>query len=418
MALLSDRYKNDGIATIDLSDIQRKYIDIFRKKCKTGEYKFRKRECECGNGDFEVIAEKDRYGLPVTTVICRNCGLIMTNPCLDDASNSAFYDNEYHYIYRAEENPSDEKFLGRKSEAVKFIIPFIQNHGGPKCGTVLEIGCADGGNVAAFMDCGYDASGLDLSHTYVEFGKNKGLNLFCTDSTSFASEGHQYDLIFVNHVLEHFTDLGKELDTIGTLIKPNGYLFIGVPGVMDLTLGAYRSDFLRMLQNAHIFNFTKDTLIRVMAKYGFSCVYCTELIQGIFKKGDPSSEFTNEYEKTINHLHRVESASGNVQTLLIERTVEKLASYNPGEVILFGTATELDALTQLVSDLSSIKGFFYTEKKGPAEVTDFINKLPPEQMPKCLMLIDRQRDNILKEEFSHQSLNDSIELFSLYSEVS
>lgn len=416
MALLSDRYKDDGIATIELSDIQRKYIDIFRKKCESGEYKMRERDCECGNGDFEVIAEKDRYGLPVTTVICKSCGLIMTNPCLDDASNSAFYDNEYHYIYRAEENPSEQKFLKRKSDAAEYIIPFIQRHGGPKGGTVLEIGCADGGNVAAFAECGYTASGIDLSHKYVEYGKGKGLDLYCSDSSSFAESGRKYDLVVVNHVLEHFTDMEKELGTITSLMAPDGYLFVGVPGVKDLTFGTYKSDFLRMLQNAHIFNFTKDSLCRVMDRYGFSCIFCSELIRGLFKKGTSSSNFRNGYEDTIRYLQRVEEAAGDVLSLVIARTADKLASYDRGEVILYGTTAELDAFAQLMPDLSPIRGFFCSENKKPDDIITYIRSLAPSQLPKCLILVDNENDPELKEKFSRGSLPEETEVFSLYSD--
>lgn len=416
MALLSDRYKDDGIATPGLSDIQKKYIEIYRNKCETGEYKMRDRECECGQSDLEIIAQKDRYGLPVTTVICRNCGLIMTSPCLDDASNNAFYDNEYHYIYRAEDKPSDKNFLERKQDAAANIIPFIRKHSGLCAGSVLEIGCADGGNVAAFAECGYTASGIDLSHVYVEYGKSKGLDLYCSDSASFAEKGLKYDLIVVNHVLEHFTDLKKELDTISTLMAPGGYLFVGVPGVKALSFKAYNGNFLSMLQNAHIFNFTKDSLCSVMDKYGFSCVFCNELIQGLFKKGDSASHIAGSYENTIRYLHKTEEAAGDSQSLVVARIEDKLSSYGPGEVILYGTTIELDALTQLVSDLSSIKGFFYSENKDPDDVIRYIMSLDSSQFPKCLMLVDHQNDEKIKEQFEKPAIEIGVELFSVYSE--
>ena len=416
MALLSDRYIYDGITTTGLSDIQKKYIEIYRKKCETGEYKMRDRECECGKSDFEIIAQKDRYGLPVTTVICRNCGLIMTSPCLDDTSNNEFYDSEYHYIYRAEDKPSDKNFLERKQDAEANIIPFIKKHSGLCAGSVLEIGCADGGNVAAFDECGYTASGIDLSHVYVEYGKNKGLNLYCSDSESFAKKGLKYDLIIVNHVLEHFTDLRKELDTISTLMAPGGYLFVGVPGVKALSYKAYNGDFLSMLQNAHIFNFTRDTLCSVMDKYGFSCVFCNELIQGLFKKGASASGFTGSYENTIRYLHKTEEAAGDSQSLLIARIEDKLSSYGPGEIILYGTIMELDALTQSVSDLSSIKGFYYSEKKKPEDIIKYILSQDSSQFPKCIMLVDHQNDDIIKEQFEQTAIETGIELFSVYSE--
>ena len=67
--LLSERYMNDGNPALSLSDIQKEYIRLFNNKCKNGDYSFRSLECECGNSDFEVIAQKDRYGIPVDTVI-------------------------------------------------------------------------------------------------------------------------------------------------------------------------------------------------------------------------------------------------------------------------------------------------------------------------------------------------------------
>ncbi len=162
-SLISDRFADNGKIHIEVSEIQIKYIEAFKEKCRNGQYSFRKRECECRRGDLEVIAQRDRYGIPVNTVICRNCGLIMTDPCLDDHSNNSFYDNEYPYIYRAEEKPTDLNFAKRMNNA-RDIIAFIRRHTGIMEGDVLEIGCADGGNVAEFCNNGYAASGIDLSH--------------------------------------------------------------------------------------------------------------------------------------------------------------------------------------------------------------------------------------------------------------
>ena len=420
MALLSERYADDGKATYELSDIQRKYIDIYTEKCKSGVYTFRDRSCECGHTDFEIIGLKDRYGLPVSTVICKNCGLIMTSPCLSDESNNSFYDNEYHYIYRNEDKPSDRMFLSRKAYAMSNLVPFIRAHGGPGEGSMLEIGCADGGNVAAFKEFGYKATGIDLSHTYVEYGKSQGLDLYCSDSTSFSENGTQYDLVFINHVVEHFTDLQKEFNTIRKLLKDDGCLFIGVPGVRYMTFGAYKADFLRMLQNAHIFNFTKTSLCRVMAKYGFSGIFCSEYIQGLFKK-DPDAlkkiEEYNEYREIRDYLQLVEDSAGDIPTLLIARSADKLASFGSGEVILYGTAEELDAFTQHIPDLSPVKGFFYSDKKTPKEVADFVNSLGCDQAVKCLILIDSKNNKTLKNGLvENLNIDCDTEIFSLYSE--
>lgn len=410
--LLSERYVDDGLPAFALSDVQKEHIRSFNEKCTSGIYSFRNRICECGSNDFEVIAQKDRYGLPVDTVICRNCGLIMTNPCLDDTSNALFYDNEYHYIYRSETKPSEQNYEERKHDA-HTIIDFIQKHAGMFEGTVLEIGCADGGNVAAFNEKGYTASGIDLSHTYVEFGKNKGLDLYCSDAASFARTGNKYDLVVLNHVLEHFTDLQGELQVIRELVNDDGYLFIAVPGLKYLTFGAYDCDFLLMLQNAHVYNFTKDTLIQAMKKNGFDCVFANEAVYGLFKKGTSVSSFGNFYHDNYNYLMEIENASGNRQLLLIKRAIRELNSSKSCEIILYGTATELDALTQSMPDLSPIRGFFYTDRKSPSEVVEYLinNNL------KHLWLVDSARDKDLTQELSELIIDRNISLFSVYREM-
>ncbi|MCR5128365.1 MAG: class I SAM-dependent methyltransferase [Lachnospiraceae bacterium] len=413
ISLISEKYKNDGVATLELSELQKRHIKKFTDKCFSGEYAFRMRECECGHGDFEVIAQKDRYGIAMDTVICKNCGLIMTNPCMDDRSNNSFYDIDYPYIYRAEEKPSESVFLQAKEEA-EYIIRFIQKHTGKRDGSVLEIGCADGRNVAAFVEAGYEATGIDLSHTYVDFGKCKGLNLICTDAASFAEGGNQFDIVVVNHVLEHFTDLARELNTIRSLLKSEGYLFVAVPGVKALALGAYQGKFLLMLQNAHIFNFTKDTLCWVMKKYGFDQVYCNEWVCGIFRKGESENGFGNQYYDTISFLKKTEDANGDLNKLLCNRADEIVGMYGEGEVILYGTAAELDIFVQRITDLSKIRGFFYTDKKTISQVIDYA--LATDDI-KCIFMADASKNEKLISELDELKYDKGVNVFSAYCEL-
>ena len=416
MAIISDRFIDDTQPAFELSEIQKKYIRIFIDKCSSGEYSFEHLNCECGCNDFETIAKKDRYGIPVETVICRNCGLIMTNPCLDSNSNNAFYDNEYHYIYRSEDKPSDDNFVQRKNEANN-IIEFVRKHAKIYSGSVLEIGCADGGNVAAFNEAGYNASGIDLSHVYVNYGIEKGLNLYCSDAKSFAQRGDTFDLVVLNHVLEHFTHLKNELEIINSLLNPGGFLFIAVPGLKYLTFGAYNNDFLRMLQNAHIFNFSKDTLCQVMKKYGFDCIYANEFIYSVFIKGEKSSNFTNFYSENLNYLQTVEKYSGDKVSLIIIRAIDKILSYPDKRVILYGTAEELDILVQSLPSVDSVKGFFYSDSKTPTEVIEYIQSSSNSSDKECLVLADAKNNKTFREAFYDASTRIGFELFSIYSEI-
>lgn len=414
MALLSERYKNDGISVLDLDEIQNKYISEYTEKIKDGRYKYVPAPCECGSNDLEVIAEKDRYGIPLTTVICRNCGLIMTDPRLDAASNASFYDNEYHFIYRDEDKPSYDNFIRRKENA-KDIIDYVRDHARFTEGRVLEIGCADGGNVAAFIDAGYSACGIDLSHAYTQFGCSQGLDLSCQSAKEHAATGKKYDLIVMNQVLEHFTDLESELGSINDLLAPDGILFISVPGVKYLSFSAYSADFLKMLQNAHVFNFTKDTLCQVMKKYGFDCIAANEFIYGLFKKGDPVSSFNNLYSDVRRYLEFVENAKGDNLALVSERTNRILRPYKAGDVLLYGSLVEMDILAGQLEDVNKLRGFLATDSKSADDVMNFIKKEAKKKPIRCLLLADSAENKRLMEYFKHNPFR-GLDVYSIYTE--
>ncbi len=414
MNLISDRFVNDGNASLNISELQKDAIKAYENKCSSGEYSFVQRECECGHGDFEVIAQKDRYGLAVDTVICRNCGLIMTSPCLDDPSNTSFYKKDYPYIYRAVNKPSEKAYSDARNDA-EAILKFIRKHTGMYEGKVLEIGCADGRNVVVFAENGYDVCGIDLSQEYVEFGRSKGLNLICEDAETFEKRGQKFDIIVLNHVLEHFTDLGRELSIIRRMLKQDGWLYVGVPGVKALSYGVYKGDFLLMLQNAHIFNFTAATLSRTMKKYGFDTVFCNEGIYGVFKTGEPGSVESNVYEETIEYLRGLEDIRGNRELLLQDRVNKIVKSYGKAEVLLYGTAAELDAFVQKIDDLTPISGFFYSDQKSSLQVADYLRSVAIP--PKCLVIMDAAGNERLLDEFSRLLGDRNIDVYSAYTEM-
>ncbi len=417
MSLLNERYKNDGRAVLRLNPVQEQYIERFKEKCESKEYIFIHHKCECGSENLEVIAEKDRYGLPVRTVICRDCGLVMTDPRLDDKSNKSFYDEEYHYIYRAERLPSEEKFLIRKKDA-EDIVSFIQRYTNVHSGKMLEIGCADGGNVAAFQEAGYDAYGIDLSHTYTEFGRRHGLKLECLSSFEVAEKGEKYDLIILNHVMEHFTDLSGELEAVNRLLSENGVLFVALPGIKGLCLGTYESDFLRMLQNAHIYNFTADTLNQVLNKHGFESIYCNEFIYGVFKKKEKSDHFVNYYPEIMDLLKETEKCSHDIKRLLKFRFEKILSNYKEGEVLIYGNLIEIDHFISSVADLSPVHGFFNMEDKSPSEVIQYIISAygRGERQVRALILASFNRNTELCDSF-YMIQKYGIKLYSLYSDI-
>src|SRR5690606_8675903 len=83
-------------------------------------------------------------------------------------------------------------------------------------------------------------------------------------------------------VLEHIVDINTELQRVARAIPDGGLLFIEVPGLTSVPR-KYHFDVLRLLQLAHIWHFTPDTLQTLLAKHGFECLAIDDTIRGLFR---------------------------------------------------------------------------------------------------------------------------------------
>jgi hypothetical protein len=104
--------------------------------------------CVCSGSDFEPLAGKDRYGFSCSVVICKACGLIQTNPRMDEKSFHVFYQHEYRKLYRGHNAP-DRVFFQSQYEAGHRIFDYLAGasalfRGDAGGRLVLEIGCGAG----------------------------------------------------------------------------------------------------------------------------------------------------------------------------------------------------------------------------------------------------------------------------------
>ena len=307
--MISRRYLNDHKETIKLSKIQRDARDCVIKKLDGRIYKQILLKCECGadENEMEILAEKDRYGIPVTTRICKNCGLIMTNPSMDQNSLNSFYDQDYRPLYTGNEDASYDVFkeqFQRGMIQAEFVSSIINLEDVKR---ILEIGCGAGGILKAFSEIFVDAEieGIDLGERYISYGRLQGLELRKASSEVLISENKKYDLIICSHSLEHFLDLKRELNNISELLSENGVLFIEVPGIFYVK--KVYGDFMRYLQNAHIRSFTLGTLEQIMNKNGFELINGNEIIQSLFKyTGKKKTISMNYYNSIMDYITDLE----------------------------------------------------------------------------------------------------------------
>jgi len=263
--IISKRYINDGVSLVKLNDFQKKYLKLFlidkRIKYKTIS------ECPlCKSGSSVLVAEKDRYAIPLETVVCENCGLVRSLKQLDKESAKIFYSEYYRKIYEPWGNLPKKRYKwGEKRKIPKYVT---------KDKIVLEIGCGGGWKLMAFYNQGYKYYGFDFDKEFIEYGKRKGLNLYLGGVKEALKMGIKCDFLVLSQVLEHVDNPINFLISLKPLLNENAIINIDVPS-LDLLFWGYASyDLLGTLQNAHNFLFDEFALKATGTIAGFKIINC------------------------------------------------------------------------------------------------------------------------------------------------
>ena len=345
--LISSRYRNDAIPLLNLNEIQKEYIQRFIDDNRMVYNKVD--SCPlCDHKTFFLISEKDRYGIPLETVICEKCGLIFSHKQMSVKGTTLFYSEYYRRIYDGYEFPSID-FLKTKYESIKLrnIPRFLKQNG-----VVVEIGTSGGWNLMRYKIQGYKHIGFDYDKRYVNFGRtNYDLNLYHGGIESAIEKKIKADLIILSHVLEHTVDPIEFLEKEKLISHNKTILRIGVPPAdyLILTGSTIGHDLLGTLQNAHNFLFDRFTLRYLVSKAGFKII----------------SSFPGDIliTPTLNHTHALSEIEKKLdkkfrgdRVLNYLRLCEKLVKYK--DRFISNSQFNLQFLNYMIFPLQLLKRVF------------------------------------------------------------
>jgi SAM-dependent methyltransferase len=120
----------------------------------------------------------------------------------------------------------------------KHVIPYLEDFfkTGPET-EVLEIGCAEAGNLKPFLDLGCQVTGVDISCGRIELAreffanhpKKENLELICEDIYKADLQGKTFDLVMMRDVIEHIPNQEKFMGYVKKFMKSDGKFFLGFP---------------------------------------------------------------------------------------------------------------------------------------------------------------------------------------------
>jgi SAM-dependent methyltransferase len=263
--LLSPRFSIEGSSDpINLQPSQLPLVAEVKAKLQDGAYGLETSPCVCGEATGVVISEVDRYGLPLTFVLCTGCGTIRIDPYLDTVSLEDFYTRFYQQMY-ARATDVDSYFVRQSSYGEKVLA--VAEPGLRPGSWVFEVGCGAGGALDVFRRQGYQVAGCDYSGELIAAGRLRGVqNLYHGSLKDIEPhlDGAKADLIYLNHVFEHVKQPLRSLDECRNQLAPGGKIVIIVPDVSGIDSFPYPAgDLLKFLHIAHKYNFSYEGLRRL-----------------------------------------------------------------------------------------------------------------------------------------------------------
>lgn len=209
---------------------------------------------------------------------CQDCGLIYRNPILDEKEKKLLYEH-----YRDIELRKEDKYeYFRKiaslppSESENYQRYLILEKYLKKGGCILDVGCGAGIFLYAFKKyfSDWDTLGIEPTDEFANVAKEKGINIiygYLEENTV----DKKFDLITLNHVLEHLDKFKEMLSMLKIYLKKEGLLYIEVPSSKDIGyLPASHDRFM----SPHQIIFSKEVLENILTGLGYSIVVSEDFV--------------------------------------------------------------------------------------------------------------------------------------------
>jgi hypothetical protein len=187
----------------------------------------------CGGQKFEEYGKRDRYGLPVKSVRCKDCGLVFINPHMTADGYRRFYaDGHYRTLL--------SKFYGRPimastmaeaqgnyAEAIAMMLErFLAKR---QCLTLFDVGGSTGIVAETFRRrFGFIGTVLEPSKNERTIAERKGLKTIDSMIESFEPNGHRWDLVLMCQTVDHLIDITAALKNLRRAVSSRGLFYMDI----------------------------------------------------------------------------------------------------------------------------------------------------------------------------------------------
>ncbi|MEM0990910.1 MAG: class I SAM-dependent methyltransferase [Pseudomonadota bacterium] len=208
------------------------------------------------DGAHEVVSETDRHGKPLRTVIDMDTGLVRNDPIPGDGELAKFYSEDYRTSYKGAAKPRKRQILRNFRRVAGHVRQYRDVL--DAADQVLDVGAGSGEFAYLMTSLGKTVTGIEPNAGYAAYCREDlGLDIQTAHLDPSLFQTGSFDLIRLNHVLEHLNDPVRYLAMMGAWLKPDGVLYVEVPNIEVYCREKSRGN---MFHYGHIFNFNPWTL--------------------------------------------------------------------------------------------------------------------------------------------------------------
>lgn len=213
-----------------------------------------------------TVSETDRHGRALRTVLNLDTGLVRNDPVPGDDDLARFYAEDYRTAYKGTARPRPRQILRNFRRVAEHVRRF-RDVLDPRA-RVLDVGAGSGEFVFLAAALGKDARGIEPNRPYAAYCREDlGLDVAEAPLAAELFAPGSFDLVRLNHVLEHLNDPPRYLSMIARWLAPGGVLYVEVPDIEDYARTKSRG---AMFHYGHVFNFNAWTLRAVAGLVGLT----------------------------------------------------------------------------------------------------------------------------------------------------
>ena len=219
-----------------------------------------------------VLAETERHGLPLRTVLCSETGMIFFDPMPNGAFLTQFYATAYQSIQRSAS--PDETIRKLEKQRTEKLVNFLEGLLLPNPCKVLDVGCSAGHILdelaKARPDIKFVLHGIEPDANYISYINEKLPHIYthCMMIEDYETD-QNFDLILMMHGLEHIRDMPGVLHKVSDLLAEDGVLYLETPNIFKVPKCVPLHKFFLI---SKLWCFSPETLKVFMAYNGFKCV--------------------------------------------------------------------------------------------------------------------------------------------------